>query len=187
MGRRKTFDEHEILAQATALFWRQGYSATTYQRLEATTGISARSLINCFGDKDQLFLKALDNYRSEVLQMLENLPSAGSETILAFFRELANAPIDSPLNQGCMMVNANIQSEGNRQAIHTVVKQFRSTLTDFFAHCLRADGISNAAERATLIVYMLWGCSMEIRLAGSVKAISPLIDSLTELIQEWRE
>lgn len=74
-GRPRTFDESEVLDRAVDLFWRKGYAATSVGDLISHMGINRQSLYNTFGDKRQLFLKALERYRDrrsdELLGLLE--------------------------------------------------------------------------------------------------------------------
>jgi AcrR family transcriptional regulator len=45
-----------------AVFWRRGYEGTTLDELTEAMGINRPSLYAAFGDKKQLFRKALDRY-----------------------------------------------------------------------------------------------------------------------------
>jgi TetR/AcrR family transcriptional repressor of nem operon len=46
------------------LFWEKGYEATSVQDLVEGMGINRFSLYDTFGSKHDLFLKALDRYRT---------------------------------------------------------------------------------------------------------------------------
>lgn len=61
-GRPREFDPEEALDKAMRLFWKKGYEATTYADLTAAIGITKPSLYAVFGNKEQLFRKALDRY-----------------------------------------------------------------------------------------------------------------------------
>ena len=63
-GRPREFDVDEALDQAMAVFWRRGYEGTTLDELTAAMGINRPSLYAAFGDKEQLFRRALDRYVS---------------------------------------------------------------------------------------------------------------------------
>ena len=75
-GRPRSFDESEVLDRAVDLFWRQGYAATSVGELISHMGINRQSLYNTFGDKRQLFVRALERYRErrsrELLGLLES-------------------------------------------------------------------------------------------------------------------
>ena len=63
-GRTRQFDEDEALDRAMEVFWRRGYEGATLPELTAAMGINRPSLYAAFGNKEQLFRKALDRYRS---------------------------------------------------------------------------------------------------------------------------
>ena len=62
VGRPRSFDTDEALDKAVRLFWRHGYEATAMSDLVVALGISAPSIYAAFGNKAQLFEKAVDRY-----------------------------------------------------------------------------------------------------------------------------
>ncbi len=61
-GRPRMFDVHEALDIALKVFWRKGYEGTSIDDLTGAMGINRPSLYCAFGNKEQLFRKALDRY-----------------------------------------------------------------------------------------------------------------------------
>lgn len=59
-----SFDRDQALKQAMLLFWRHGYEATSLSNLTAVMGVTPPSIYFAFGDKKQLFLKAVRRYLS---------------------------------------------------------------------------------------------------------------------------
>ncbi|NYE04535.1 AcrR family transcriptional regulator [Bacillus niacini] len=59
MARHKEFDEAEVLRKAMVLFWRNGYEKTSMQDLVDYKHIHRRIIYDTFGDKQTLFLRAL--------------------------------------------------------------------------------------------------------------------------------
>ncbi|WP_010186646.1 TetR/AcrR family transcriptional regulator [Sphingomonas sp. PAMC 26605] len=66
-GRPREFDIDEALSQALLVFWRNGYEAASMTELTSAMGITKPSLYAAFGNKEQLFHKALDLYEREKL------------------------------------------------------------------------------------------------------------------------
>src|ERR1700739_2510356 len=60
MPRPREFDETAALEAAIECFWRHGYEATSLRHLTAPMGLTAPNLYNAFGDKQQLFSRALE-------------------------------------------------------------------------------------------------------------------------------
>src|SRR5438093_12545846 len=94
MPRPKSFDEDVVLDQAVELFWERGYDGTSLADLEAHLGLGRQSLYNTFGDKQALFLKALERYRRDAAQgPIAHLaaPGAGFADIRKYFTAMVDA------------------------------------------------------------------------------------------------
>jgi AcrR family transcriptional regulator len=61
-GRPRAFDPHQALDSALKVFWRKGYEGASLPDLTKAMGINRPSLYAAFGNKEQLFRKALDRY-----------------------------------------------------------------------------------------------------------------------------
>ena len=61
-GRPLSFDRDTALEQAMRVFWQRGYEAASITELTAAMGITAPSLYTAFGDKERLFLEAIERY-----------------------------------------------------------------------------------------------------------------------------
>ncbi|AXK36136.1 TetR family transcriptional regulator [Streptomyces armeniacus] len=62
MPRTKEFDPDAALQAALQLFWQRGYEATSMSDLVEHLGIGRASIYATFGNKHDLYLKALDRY-----------------------------------------------------------------------------------------------------------------------------
>ncbi|MGH8666012.1 MAG: TetR/AcrR family transcriptional regulator [Burkholderiales bacterium] len=108
-GRPRGFDREQALERAMELFWRQGYESTSIADLTRAMGINPPSLYAAFGDKERLFLEAVERYGGHSGQTPESILSAapsareGVERLLdAAAREFTD-PCHPP---GCMVVSA---------------------------------------------------------------------------------
>jgi AcrR family transcriptional regulator len=61
-GRPRSYDPEAALKSVTDAFWKTGYSGTSLDDLSAATGMNRPSLYAAFGDKRDLYLKALARY-----------------------------------------------------------------------------------------------------------------------------
>src|SRR5437763_11691981 len=62
VGRPRAFDVDAALAQALRVFWAKGYEGASLADLTEAMGINRPSLYAAFGNKEELFRRALDLY-----------------------------------------------------------------------------------------------------------------------------
>ena len=62
MGRHREFDVEQALDAALCVFWRKGYEGASYADLTAAAGVERPALYSAFGNKEELFRKALQRY-----------------------------------------------------------------------------------------------------------------------------
>lgn len=61
-GRPLSFDREAALEKAMHVFWERGYEAASVADLTSVMGITPPSLYTAFGDKEHLFLEAIEAY-----------------------------------------------------------------------------------------------------------------------------
>ena len=62
IGRPRGFDADEALDRAVRVFWAQGYEGASLDDLTGAMGITRTSMYRAFGNKEDLFRKALERY-----------------------------------------------------------------------------------------------------------------------------
>src|SRR5664279_4245117 len=65
-GRPREFDPEAALDEAMELFWAYGLEGVDVERIASAVGVTKPSLYRLFGDKSQLFLRALQRYSETV-------------------------------------------------------------------------------------------------------------------------
>ncbi|MER6567916.1 helix-turn-helix domain-containing protein [Streptomyces sp. NPDC001093] len=109
MARTKEFDPDAALQSALELFWRRGYEATSMADLVEHLGIGRASLYATFGNKHELYLKALERYEeSGLTRIVRELSQAGPAlpAVRAVVRRYAAEAADERLRlHGCLITN----------------------------------------------------------------------------------
>jgi len=110
-GRPRGFDEHQALDAALAVFWRNGYQGSSLAELTHAMDISKPSLYAAFGNKEQLYLSALERYREQ--QLIKHTEALAAEPDLknamrAFLRSVATMLTAPELPGGCMVVTSAV-------------------------------------------------------------------------------
>jgi len=108
-GRPLSFDRDAALETAMHVFWERGYEAASISDLTSAMGITPPSLYTAFGDKEQLFLEAIERYAlgygSAGARALQEEPSARA-AIERWLLEAANELTQPCHPRGCMVVMA---------------------------------------------------------------------------------
>jgi len=108
-GRPLSFDRDAALETAMHVFWERGYEAASISDLTSAMGITPPSLYTAFGDKEQLFLEAIERYAlgygSAGARALIEEPSARG-AIERWLTEAANELTQPCHPKGCMVVMA---------------------------------------------------------------------------------
>ena len=107
VGRPREFDLDEALDHALLLFWRDGYDGASVNRIADAMGVSKPSLYAAFGDKEKLYLRALERYgerqRARFASVLDAEPDART-AVENFLRCTVDAHLDPGTPGGCMVV-----------------------------------------------------------------------------------
>ncbi|WBO66489.1 TetR/AcrR family transcriptional regulator [Streptomyces camelliae] len=113
MARTKEFDPDAALQAALELFWRRGYEATSMADLVEHLGIGRASLYATFGNKHELYLRALDRYgqiQNPLLTRELSRPGPVLPAVRAVVRRFAaEATAEPTREQGCLVTNAAVE------------------------------------------------------------------------------
>ncbi|KQT62042.1 MULTISPECIES: TetR/AcrR family transcriptional regulator [unclassified Aureimonas] len=160
MGRPREFDVDEALQAAMQLFWRKGYEGTSLSDLTEGMGITRPSLYGAFGNKEDLFRRALERYEASHLGFFsEALARPTARAVVAALLEgYAEALTADCGPGGCMSVNAALAcSEGASEIQRAVVekrRQAEAQLRDRLARSI-AEGDLASQDPGDLARYIM--------------------------------
>ena len=109
-GRPRTFDAEQALDNAMKVFWEKGYEGSSLPDLTEAMGMNRPSLYAVFGNKQQLFQRALARYNATRMRFFDaalTQPNARAvvESLLSHYA-LAQTEPEQP--HGCLSVNAGL-------------------------------------------------------------------------------
>ncbi len=137
MARPLAFDPDEKLHQAMMLFWQRGYEATSLKDLVETLDINRFSLYNTFGDKQALFLKAVERYEEKVFgRLLSSLegPEQGRASLLGYFDALLAGLNEQSGMRGCFLQNTLLDGGVRDARVRVRIQQVFSRLREALLH-----------------------------------------------------
>jgi AcrR family transcriptional regulator len=107
-GRPRNFDIDLALDRAVEVFWKHGFEGASMHALTEATGLGKPSLYAAFGNKESLYLKALERYVNLLIErharLLTDEPD-GRYAVEAFLHSLAEMMTNPSLPGGCFIIN----------------------------------------------------------------------------------
>lgn len=140
MPRPKSFNKDEVLNNAMQLFWEKGYEATSVQDLVARLGINKQSLYDTFGDKQTLYLLALNQYRLESELWLNGLnlgKGSVKKAFKTFFETIINNPCDETRKKGCFLNNAANELASHNEEINKICSEGTQAFEKKFSNLIK--------------------------------------------------
>lgn len=175
MPRPRNFDEATALDAAMECFWRRGYEATSLRDLTESMGLSAPSVYNAFGNKEELYARALDRYLDRTTRVrLRRLEETFRplEAIRRFFAEIIEHSVKDRLRKGCFLVNSALEVAPHDSACRAVVTEQFDAIEAFFKRLLvsaQAEGTASAKIDAADFARLLVGILLGIRVLARAK------------------
>jgi AcrR family transcriptional regulator len=159
-GRTREFDADEALDRALEVFWKRGYAGASLAELTRAMRINRPSLYAAFGNKEQLFRKALDRYQtgpSSFLTKALRQPTARAvaEAIFSGFIRMQRER-DNP--RGCLIVSGALASGVEAEPLRRELAQLRqavvTALRQRFERAAHEGDLSAGTDCATLARYV---------------------------------
>lgn len=157
-GRPVKYDRDQAIERATDLFWSAGFAATSLDALGDAMEMTRPSLAGAFGDKEALYLEALERYRDAGLQALEATLS-GERPLRA---ELADVLRDSTdiymasadAARGCLLVGTASVEAVHRPSVRRVLREslaaFNAVLEARIRKAVAEGELAQGADAASL-------------------------------------
>jgi TetR/AcrR family transcriptional regulator, transcriptional repressor for nem operon len=139
MARPREFDERRVLRAVREQFWNAGYAATSLQDLMRDSGLGKGSLYAAFGDKHELFLRALGSYNDAndraLRTMLESTPRA-LDGLRAFVMAPVRDATGVAARRGCFMANSTYELAAADPEVLAEARRTYEATTAAVAECV---------------------------------------------------
>jgi AcrR family transcriptional regulator len=161
MPRRRTFDVDEALEAVLSVFWSKGYEGTSYSDLVAVTGVERPALYSAFGNKDALFLRALERYGSTygnyVWEALSRPTSR--EVAMRVLEGAAELTTRFASHTGCLGINGALAASDDAEPARRALIEWRAAgedaLRQRFEKAQVAGDLPADADCAALAAFVL--------------------------------
>lgn len=142
-GRPRAYEPETALRQAADAFWKTGYSGTSLDDIAAATGMNRPSLRAAFGDKHDIYIKALGDYWELKFAVMRKAFERGgtlAETLMRVYDAALSIYFSgNDQMRGCFVVGTAItEAPGDADIQRIVAEGFRALDADFEMRFKRA-------------------------------------------------
>ncbi|MYI02644.1 MAG: TetR/AcrR family transcriptional regulator [Gammaproteobacteria bacterium] len=185
MARPIEYDEEEVLARALEQFWREGYEASSVNKLLDCCDINRGTLYNSFTDKNTFFKIVINHYNdlldSLVAASLKN-PSLGTwESITTFFDEAVVNVRARQRNLGCLLVNSlcsSVNYDGEiKRVLRASLNRIRKALVERLREARTKGKLKKGLDEylaADILMNALYGIRVNSRNGKSARQLESL-------------
>jgi len=174
MARPQEFDPHAALQTAIKLFWEKGYFDASVDEVVKRSGVAKYGIYGTFGNKRELFMKALTQYalerRHDIQQSLSH-PDASLSAILAFFKEVPKRATDPSHPVGCLVCNVGMEMGSSdpeiRDFVKVVFQDFGRVIKRCLERAVQKGELVKSTDLGSLATYLVNELRTALMLARS--------------------
>jgi AcrR family transcriptional regulator len=185
MGRQREFNVDEALDAALCVFWRKGYEGASYTDLTQAIGVERPALYSAFGNKEALFLRALDRYYERYLAFIPaalELPTS-REVAAHILRGAVELNTRYPDRKGCLGIHGALAGSDDAEPIRRALIDARAigeaSLRDRFERAKKEGDLpptANSAALAAFVLAVVHGMAVQAKADFSREALEAVVD-----------
>ena len=161
LPRPRKLDTNEALDAVLGVFWRKGYEGTSYTDLVAATGVERPALYAAFGNKQALFLHALERYGSDYGNYVEDAlkQTTAREVATHFLHGAVELSTRFSDRRGCLGINGALAVSDHAEVPRRALIEWRAEgemlLRERFERARSEGDLPVSANPAVLAAFLL--------------------------------
>ncbi|OBB01700.1 hypothetical protein A5662_13155 [Mycobacteriaceae bacterium 1482268.1] len=191
-GRPRAYDPDVALRNARDTFWRRGFAATSLDDLASAMTMNRPSIYAAFGDKRELYIKAVTEYAKNSQLALEKElaePRPLREALLAVYRGARDFYLaGDPAPRGCFLIGTAVteapHDDDVRKVVDDTFEAFTAAFTKRFERAAAGGELAPLppAAAAALATATLNTIALRIRTGARADAVDALIDATVDVV-----
>lgn len=162
MGRRRSLDINNALPLIVRLFWRHGYDGLTLEQVAMELDVTKPTLYRAFGDKEDIFVRALEAYHLEFIKpgedRLEKAPDLRS-AVTACFSVAADRMLNDQNPTGCFLTDVGLSGNFPAGVVADTLIRLQqraiALLREKIAAAIEGGELNRAASPDAVLQYVL--------------------------------
>lgn len=189
MGRHREFNTDGALDAVVRIFWQKGYEGTSYDDLCQATGVARPGLYSAFGNKEALFLHALDRYDAQFMSFMPDSLEAPSsyQVVERMLRGTADIITRFAEQPGCLGVNGAIACSVNGEPVRQeLVRRRAAAEMALLTRLRRAKAEHDLPEGAdcetlaSFIIAITTGLAVKAKSGASQEVLQAIVEYVLE-------
>lgn len=145
------------------VFWQNGFEATSLEDLTGAMGISRSSFYGAFGDKQTLFLRAVEQYSKNGIRNLKEIAEATDGDAVEAMMEALSDPHGG--SRGCLLVNCITELAPHDAKVAELGRRHLESIEEIFAKAIDPQDPDAVRDRARAYTSLAIG-TLALRKAG---------------------
>lgn len=186
-GRPRKYIEEEVIAAACEVFWLKGYDNTSLDDLSEAMGMNRPSIYRAFGDKENIYRKALAGFFNAFKQLVERVEASEigiKNQLTSLYQHAIVFYTSGSVSKGCMIMTTAVCVAPQKPLIKQDLSQFVSDidvmLRKMFEHAVASKEISETSisikGRTSMAQALLQSLAIRARSGESKESLFELID-----------
>ncbi|HTM80695.1 TetR/AcrR family transcriptional regulator [Asticcacaulis sp.] len=195
-GRPRAFDPDVVLETVLELFWMRGFANTSLDDISAATGVSRPSLAATFGDKEALYLKAMERYRNGISGQLDTVLQCNGpgDNLRGIVNRYFDVMISSYTGEtedclGCAFMCTALNEAPRHESIMSVlqgtIEEFDARFEHFFTKAQEMGHIGSNQDpkvMSQMITSLTSSLAVRARAGASREDLKAIVDATTSFL-----
>lgn len=157
---RAQFDRNEVIEKSTALFWENGFNASSMKQVVQVTGLQPGSLYLSFGNKEAIYRESLETYANKSIARIRTIMDRAS-SVGEGICEILEKNIEDATREkysSCFLIKTQMELAAERNELYRYASEKLSEIEALYRSYLEKEYSEEVSRRrATSLMLHIFG------------------------------